>query len=330
MAEPNNQNPQTGQNPYQQAYQQTYQQGYSEPTHAQAAPNASGSPDQTAHQSPAQNAYNATNPPKRRIWPWVLLGVCIVAVLSMGACVACTVSNALFNAYSEIGAVHSSNDYPNVNNSADDDMDLDDLLESLNNQGSITSGEYTLEQLESSFGLNQVTPHDNSGGAGIYTVGGGSLTPGLYYLSGDQNTQSTFWIYDQEDNGRYEYDFSVVYVGNYYVRLEAGDLLIWDPGVSGATLKPASPSSFAGNPPYLSGCYRVGIDIPAGTYRITYASSEFNDSGNGAAYVMKDLEFDDDSIIDVAYVIPGSLQTITLTNGQYLELYCAQANLEHK
>ena len=42
-----------------------------------------------------------------------------------------------------------------------------------------------------------------------------------------------------------------------------------------------------------------------------------------AAYVMKDLEFEDDSIVETKYVIAGGSQTITVTDGQYVELFAA-------
>ncbi|MFR7403755.1 MAG: hypothetical protein ACLUW6_03725 [Coriobacteriaceae bacterium] len=46
---------------------------------------------------------------------------------------------------------------------------------------------------------------------------------------------------------------------------------------------------------------------------------------DSAAFVMKNLDFDDDSIVDTKYVIPGGEQTVTVSNGQYLELFAATA-----
>ena len=40
---------------------------------------------------------------------------------------------------------------------------------------------------------------------------------------------------------------------------------------------------------------------------------------------MDDLDFDDDSIVDTQYVIPGGKQTVTVVDGQYLELFAATA-----
>ena len=40
-----------------------------------------------------------------------------------------------------------------------------------------------------------------------------------------------------------------------------------------------------------------------------------------AAYVMQDLDFDDDSITDSVYLLRGSTQTITVNDGDWLELF---------
>ena len=78
--------------------------------------------------------------------------------------------------------------------------------------------------------------------------------------------------------------------------------------------------------PICNGCYRVGVDIPAGTYTITAAPVDDPEvTDECAAYVMDDLDFDDDSIVDTQYVIPGGKQTVTVVDGQYLELFAATA-----
>lgn len=62
----------------------------------------------------------------------------------------------------------------------------------------------------------------------------------------------------------------------------------------------------------------MGIDIPAGSYTITAATvGEGETDEDSAAFVMKNLDFDDDSIVDTKYVIPGGEQTVTVSNGQY-------------
>ena len=115
------------------------------------------------------------------------------------------------------------------------------------------------------------------------------------------------------------------YFGNYFVDLDEGDLIVFDPGDE-ATMYPAPSTSTNPTAPYTNGCYRVGIDIPAGSYTITAATvGEGETDEDSAAFVMKNLDFDDDSIVDTKYVIPGGEQTVTVSNGQYLELFAATA-----
>ena len=115
------------------------------------------------------------------------------------------------------------------------------------------------------------------------------------------------------------------YFGNYFVDLDEGDLIVFDPGDE-ATMYPAPSTSTDPTAPYTNGCYRVGIDIPAGSYTITAATvGEGETDEDSAAFVMKNLDFDDDSIVDTKYVIPGGEQTVTVSNGQYLELFAATA-----
>ena len=46
---------------------------------------------------------------------------------------------------------------------------------------------------------------------------------------------------------------------------------------------------------------------------------------DSAAYVMKSLDFDGDTIIDTKYVLKGGTQTVTVKDGEWLELFAAVA-----
>ena len=97
-----------------------------------------------------------------------------------------------------------------------------------------------------------------------------------------------------------------------------GDLIVFA-GPKGSHLYPAAKASVEAASPYQSGVYRVGIDVPAGTYAVTVqAEASAATEYESAAYVMKDLEFEDDSIVETKYVIAGGSQTITVTDGQYV------------
>ena len=78
-----------------------------------------------------------------------------------------------------------------------------------------------------------------------------------------------------------------------------------------------------------SGFYRVGVDIPEGTYHVELdpdlAGSISLEAG---AYVMSERTFPDGTFADERYVTVGSNQTVTVRNGDWLELYGATAELE--
>lgn len=124
-------------------------------------------------------------------------------------------------------------------------------------------------------------------------------------MEGSNEKLSHYYVFDGDD-GRYSVDDSVQYFGNYFVDLDEGDLIVFDPGDE-ATMYPAPSTSTDPTAPYTNGCYRVGIDIPAGSYTITAATvGEGETDEDSAAFVMKNLDFDDDSIVDTKYVIPAA------------------------
>lgn len=188
---------------------------------------------------------------------------------------------------------------------------------------------YTKGEIESllndQYGLTFGNAENNRCAPGIYEVGAGKdIEPGLYYLEGSLTEESNYFTFERVENSNvYTLDDSVVYLGHYFVELSEGSIIAFA-GASGTTMKPATSTPLGMDAPYPSGAYRVGIDIPAGTYRVhvpTDMSAETDQES--AAYVMKDLFFNDDSIIDAKYVIAGSMQTITVEDGQYVELFNA-------
>ena len=75
--------------------------------------------------------------------------------------------------------------------------------------------------------------------------------------------------------------------------------------------------------PYGSGVYRVGIDIPEGTYQLVVGDGADDYS---SCTVMADLDFDEDSsYLYRNYFIKGDKpDTITLEAGTFVELYNMQ------
>ena len=303
--------------------QQPYtQQPYDQQTYTQAA--------QTPYpQQPyAQPIYPSNQKPaKKKVWPWVL-GTCLVVfLLCMGGCVGCVACSVLTSDYNPSGSSNSQNNNGynygynyGYGNSGNDN--------SGNGSSGSSSATYTKSEIEEimkdEYNISNTSAKDNRGTSGIYEVGAGKdLKPGLYYLEGSQSEESNYYTFTKQGEDTYVVDDSVVYFGNYFTNLEEGDLIAFI-GAGESSIYPASNDALGVSSPYQSGVYRVGIDIAAGEYVVTAQSNmAASTSQEAAAYIMKDLEFNNDSIVSTKYVIAGGSQTITLEDGQYVELYAA-------
>ncbi len=291
-------------------------------------------------QAPAQGALPQTPPPppggavpgapattsggtqpKKRIWPWVLAGSIVAALLLIGGVVACTstVFSAAVQSMQQRDSVYDRSDLYNY--------DTQDGLWNYFYGGN----DATFDDLLDAFNVDAGDPSGADHGRGAYRVSStDGIAPGLYYLAGTDTGVSNFYVFDGDDHRdratTYELETSVEFFGNYYATLDEGDCIIYVPQGDDDTFHLATNEPMAVNAPYQSGCYRVGVDIPAGTYIITANADEARttDSDSGA-FVMKDLDFDDDSITDSAYVIKGGRQSVTVKNGDYLELFAAIA-----
>lgn len=254
-------------------------------------------------------------PQKRRVWPWVLCGCLLLFVLSIAGCVGCASCTMALHHFDKSHDFHHSIPAPHNRYSNPSYNDKD------------TSSEiFTLDELKTAAADLPSTVKNERCSAGIFEVGiGKDIAPGIYFLEGTTDTESECYIFDSEDSG-YCLDAALVYFGNYFIELDTDDVVIFKPNGNELHMYPIAESNFRPKAPYECGLYRVGTDIPAGTYTITAnetASSAA--SQDSAAYVMTDLDFDDDSLIDECYVITGGSHTITVANNTYLELYAANA-----
>ncbi len=192
----------------------------------------------------------------------------------------------------------------------------------------------TFDEIEDMLGITPAAAQNGKYEPGAYVVGANEqLKPGLYFLEGTQGKEGKFIVFEQtgQTGGTplYEAETSCVYVGSYFVNLEEGDAFAYMPADRESRFFDASQAALDKDAPYESGLYRVGTDIPAGSYTVTVAPGTVEGATQeNAAYVMKDLEFNDDSITDTKYVIAGSSQTVELADGQWLELYGAIATPE--
>lgn len=261
---------------------------------------------------PYQNP--AAPQPKKKIWPWVL-GSCLLLIilLGLGSCISCQVYTAFISPrVNHYEAPSGSEDSPGYD--AYDEQ----------NEGD-TSYTFTFDEIKNAAGDLPNSSEDGRHSPGTYVVGVDSdIEPGLYYLEGSQTEESSFYVFDGDaETDTYQLDLAVAYFGNYLTELEAGNIIVFE-GPSDLRMYSASDAPSSQQDPFPSGLYRVGIDIPAGTYLVTVQGDAANAAEqDSAAFIMKDLNFNDDSIVETRYVIAGGSQTIDVQDGQYVELYAA-------
>lgn len=265
---------------------------------------------------------------QKRRWPWFLLGLAVGLVIGMGGCVSCAgimAAAAFDDSYSNTSDDYLY-DYDYDDSSTWPPEDDADVLDDPDASSEGLSYDELAGILDEEGLAPGVPGADGACPEGYYTVGpDGDIPAGLYYLQGSEDALSFYYLFDGDADG-YELDDGVRYYGNYFAQLDEGDLIAFMPGAGNLTMYPAPATSTNPVAPYHNGCYRVGIDIPAGSYTITALPlPEGDEEGESAAFVMKDLAFNDDSIVDTQYVIAGGKQVVTVTDGQYLELYAAEA-----
>ena len=267
-------------------------------------------PSYGAPQPPA-NPYAAAPEPAKK-WPWVLLGCALAFLMGLGGCVGfATVGMVADSLHSRADGVHSY-DFDDLPYGYDPD-DLPD---------SDYYGGFTLSDIKEAAGdLPCDIDDEGKATAGVYVVGR-DIDEGLYFLQGNPSTEAEFYLFSPEGSGTYSMSAAVTYTGNYFADLENGQVIAFMPSAKSMLMIPADQADFQPQAPYASGLYRVGQDIPAGTYTITVSpDAPHNASQDYAAYVMKDLDFDDDSIIDSKPLLRGSTQTVTVEDGEWLELF---------
>lgn len=296
--------------PYGQAPQQPYgQQPY-------------GAAPQPPYGYPVQPPYPAAPAqPKKKVWPWVLTGCLLVFLLGIGGCVGCVSCAMMID--------------PNYNGSLDPyyDDEYDGLYDPFSDDYGYTypygnsngADSRSYEAIKEAVGdlPNEIV--DGKCSPGVYRVGAGQdIEPGRYFFEGSMGEEGYFTVFDGSSDG-YDIESAVTYFGNYFADLEEGDLVVFM-GAGDDRMYLADKADFKPEAPYDSGLYRVGTDIPAGTYTITAqdeaAAATTQDS---AAYVMKSIDFDDDPVTDTKYVLKGGSQTVTVKDGEWLELFAATA-----
>lgn len=302
--------------PYGQAPQQPYgQQPY-------------GAAPQPPYGYPVQPPYPAPPAqPKKKAWPWVLAGCLLVFLLGIGGCVGCVSCAMMIDSnYNGSFDPYYDDEYDGPYDPFSDDYGYNypygDSADSYDG-----SGYLTYEAIKEAAGdlPNEIV--DGNCSSGVYRVGAGQdIEPGRYFFEGSMDEEGYFSIFDSAgSSGGYDIESAISYFGNYFADLEEGDLVVFM-GAGDDRMYLADKADFKPEAPYDSGLYRVGTDIPAGTYTVTAqdeaAAVADQDS---AAFVMKSIDFDDDPITDTKYVLKGGSQTVTVKDGEWLELFAATA-----
>ena len=304
-----------GQPPYPQ--QPPYgQQPYGQQPYGQQPYGAAPQPPYAGY--PAQPPYpSAPAAPKKKVWPWVLAGGLLVFLLGIGGCVGCASCAVLAaDRYDQYSYDYGySYDYP--------EDSYDDSSSSLEH--------LTYEDIREAAGDLPSNIIDGKCSSGIYRVGKAEdIQPGRYFFEGSTDEEGHFYVFSSTDTpNSYDLESAISYFGNYFFDLEEGDLIVFM-GASDDLMYTTSKAEFKAEAPYECGLYQVGTDIPAGTYTVTVLDEAAAVSDQeSAAFVMKDLEFNDDSITDTKYVLKGGSQTVTVKDGEWLELFATTATPTH-
>ncbi len=307
----------------QQVYPAQYTQnsGYQQPPYQQPA--YPQQPPYNQQPAPYPQPTQQQPPKKSRVWLWVLLGILAVVVLSFGGCVACS-TLAFIGAVTENST--SVQEYPE---SPQDSYPEEDFYED-NSDTSNPAGMFTLKELQEAFPELQGTIDGTRATAGVYTIGStGDLPEGFYFLEGSPTEEGYYYLFEyDESSDYYTLEVSMIFFGNYFVELDENDLLVFGAPDSSYYMYPESELTPSLETTLSSGLYRVGTDIPAGTYNVSGDEVAYqNASQDCTAFIMSDLDFNDNSIEETYYLLPGSTQTITVEEGDWLELYATTATL---
>ncbi len=256
-----------------------------------------------------------------------IIAVIVVLLLGMAGCSACTVAitSGADNYLADSSSSQRNTPYGNGQNNSSSNSESDQAYlnaqtrSAFDLQGSSALTDEELSQVQAGyFNGSSIAPNSE----GIYPQGvfhvGTDLPAGTYWFSGSSSALSYFFILKPTSDGASTYNAVHVnsYFGHNLMNLEDGEVLIL---ANNGTMTPIAKMTEQFSSPYGSGVYRVGTDIPAGSYRVIVGDGADTYS---AYYVMSDLNYSDDSYLDSDYFVSGDNGTeIILEEGTYVELY---------
>ena len=288
-------------------------------------------PVQQPYGTAPQQPFVAASEPKKNSNTGCFIALGIVALLSFVA--GLLVFMAIFNVVDQIGtsvkeAVEEVID-PDGTSSSSSDTSSESKKASNNASLRIALGEtastdaFTKKELEGFqkeyFADSKATGKNKP--QGIYFVGS-DIKAGDYWMGGSDSESSYFYVLEKDGKG-YSCRIANNYYGHNLISVSKGEVLVVINGSEGFCKLSDMNETFSD--PYTNGVFRVGTDIPAGTY--TLKAGKDSDS-YCAYYIMSNLSYEGDYITEQKHESDQSKMstyTITVEEGQYLELYNCSA-----
>ena len=250
----------------------------------------------------------------------VFLGV---AILGFAGCASC----AMFIGQVDDFAVRGPETYVPESDLPIIPFDGDDYKEAVPGDAKES---FSLEELLAySSQLENITLNGKTSAGGYYIgTPSDSTTPmlevGEYFFEGSNDDENELTVFSKEaGSNHYTVAYSMSFYGNFMTDLKDGEFLIYEPSNSISTMYPLKKEAFKveSENPYISGLYRVGIDIPAGTYSITGDTRIDDDDMPMGAYVYESLDFVDPKNTVSEHLLSKVAKEVTVEDGQYLEIY---------
>ena len=318
-SQPSRQTPGAGQNATEPHAQRQTTSSPSQATATQSDPNFTP----TAPSAPGDHPQKHTG---------LIIAITIIAavLVSMGGCVACSaVVSTAFDGSDNTWYTHDDNDQRGFGQGSpqtEQEYLNNETRRSFGIAGKSALSKADLDGIQvDSFGNASKAP-DSSGSyaAGVYYVGT-DIPAGGYWFTGKTDELSNFYLLKPSDSSTGSATlYDTVHINSYYghnlTNLEDGEVLILD---NDGTMVPLDQMRETFCSPYGSGVYRVGVDVPEGTYQLVVGDGADDYS---ACYVMADLDYDEDSsYLYSDYFVKGDKAgTVTLKAGTYIELYNMQ------
>lgn len=261
------------------------------------------------------NPYTEQPQKKNKVWPWVL-GGCLTGLflLFIAGCatVACTAAIARSAYVSEDAYDY----YTQWQHKYEHDSDVDH-----------DSAQFSLEDIKA-LSTDKKSIKNGFCSPGVYEVGRfKDISSGLYFLEGDPEEENICFVFEwDDDTNSYKLDADIFYFGNFFISLEDTDVVLFSPSSDSLKMMPAGKVDFSPSNPYQCGLYRVGIDISAGTYTISYNKTSAENASDEAYFSVISSDLDSDTLSkDRNYVSENRKQTVVVQTGDYLRLYACIA-----